>query len=137
MKGIVVASHGKMAEGILDSSKLFFGEQEQFIALCINSGESSDEFYELIKSGIRKVDSGDGVIFICDILFGTPCNCAVRLMDEFKDNLDIIAGVNLPMILHILANREPGKCNIEEICQQGIEGIKNIKTILENEVEDD
>lgn len=137
MKGIVVASHGKMAEGILDSSKLFFGEQEQFIALCINSGESSDEFYELIKSGIKEVDSGDGVIFICDILFGTPCNCAVRLMDEFKDNLDIIAGVNLPMLLHILASRESGTLNIEEICQQGVEGINNIKSILENEVEDD
>lgn len=137
MKGIVVASHGKMAEGILDSSKLFFGEQGQFIALCISGGESSDEFYELIKSGIEEVDSGDGVIFLCDILFGTPCNCAVRLMDECKDNLDIIAGVNLPMVLHILASRESGMLNIEEICRQGVEGINNIRTVLENEVEED
>lgn len=136
MRGIVAVSHGKMAEGILDSSKLFFGEQEQFIALCIDGGESSDEFCELLRSGIKEVDSGDGVIVLCDILFGTPCNCAVRLMEEFKENLDIIAGVNLPMILHILAGRESGSLDVEEICRQGMEGINNVKTILEGDVED-
>ena len=49
MKGIVIASHGNMAQGILDTSKLFFGEQEQMKAFCLQANDNPDDFVEVLK----------------------------------------------------------------------------------------
>jgi len=137
MKGIVVASHGRLAEGILDSATLFFGAQEQFFALCIHSGDDADAFCEAMKAAILSADTGSGVIVLCDILSGTPCNCAVRLLEEFQDRLDIVCGVNLPMVLQALADRDSDKMDVAAICEQGSAGILNVKALLEAEPDDE
>ena len=137
MKGIVIASHGRLAEGLSDSAKLFFGEQEQFAALCIHSADNADDFYISMKNTITAVDSGSGVLVMCDILSGTPCNCAVRLLEEFQDSLDIICGVNLPMVLQVLTDRASDTLDISAICAEGAAGIMDVKAMLELDMDDD
>ena len=82
MKGILLTSHGPMAQGILETSKLFFGEQEQIKACCLDANDNPDDFIEVLKSAIDEIDTGDGVIVFCDMLFGSPCNCMARIIAE-------------------------------------------------------
>lgn len=130
MKGIVLASHGEMANGLLDTSKLFFGDQEQLTTACIYSGQDPAEYVDILRKKIDEVDSGDGVVVLCDILFGTPCNSLGRLIGEGKTNFDVITGMNLPILLQLLAVRENEDVDIDNLISQGTEGIKDFKAIL-------
>jgi len=132
MKGIVIASHGNMAQGILDTSKLFFGEQQQMKAFCLQANDNPDDFVEVLKQGIKDVDTGDGVFVFCDMLFGSPCNCMMRILADDIDNpkLDVICGVNLAMILQILAVRENSECTVQELLDAGTQGIADLKATV-------
>lgn len=126
MKGVILASHGKLAEGLLDTLKMFNGEQEQIETLCLLSGDDIAEFVTLIRETIDKINTGDGVIVFCDLLFGSPCNCSSRLLmaEELKDKIDVITGMNLPMVMEYLACRENGMVT-EDIINAGKEGIQD------------
>lgn len=132
MKGIVIASHGNMAQGILETSKLFFGEQEQMKAFCLQANDNPDQFVEVLKQGIADVDTGDGVVVFCDMLFGSPCNCMLRILAERPDDdkLECICGVNLAMILQILAVRENSDCSVQELLDSGHQGIADLKATM-------
>ena len=132
MKGIVITSHGPMAQGILDTSKLFFGDQQQLTACCLSADDNPDEFVEVLQKAIKEVDSGDGVIVFCDMLFGSPCNCMARIIgtDFENDKIKVITGVNLAMILQILAVREAGEVNVEELLKAGNDGITYFNDVM-------
>lgn len=132
MKGIVITSHGPMAQGILDSSKLFFGDQPQMKACCLSAEDNPDDFVDVLKNAISEVDTGEGVYVFCDILFGSPCNCLARIVgtDLDDDKVQVITGVNLPMILQILAVREGGDTTPEEMINSGKDGIADLKATL-------
>lgn len=132
MKGIVIASHGPMAQGILETSKLFFGEQQQMKAFCLQANDNPDDFVEVLRQGIKDVDTGDGVYVFCDMLFGSPCNCMMRIISEDLDNpnLEVICGVNLAMILQILAVRENSECTVQELLDAGHQGIADLKATV-------
>ena len=137
MKGIIIASHGEMAEGILKSSQLFFGPQPQMQAIYITADGNPDAFQEELRKGIMEVDGGDGVWVFCDILFGTPCNCLGKLIGEGMTNFQVITGVNLAMILQALAVRENNDESIEQIMRQGTESIKCLNSVLASATQDD
>lgn len=132
MKGIVITSHGPMAQGILDTSKLFFGEQAQMVACCLNAEDNPDEFVDVLKKAVNDVDTGDGVIVFCDMLFGSPCNCMARIIGEDlnNDKIEVVTGVNLAMILQILAVRESSDVSIQDLLTSGNEGIADLKAVL-------
>ena len=132
MKGIVITSHGPMAQGILDTSKLFFGDQSQMVACCLNADDNPDEFVEVLQKAVDEVDTGDGVIVFCDMLFGSPCNCMARIIGEDLENdrIKVLTGVNLAMILQILAVREAGDIDVEELLKAGNEGITNFNEVM-------
>ena len=132
MKGIVITSHGPMAQGILETSKLFFGDQPQMKACCLFANDNPDDFVDVLKEAVAEVDSGDGVIVFCDMLFGSPCNCMARILGEDmeSDRIQVITGVNLAMILQILAVREAGDPAIAELLQSGHDGIVDFKEVM-------
>lgn len=137
MKGIIIASHGNMAQGLLDTTKLFFGEQPQIKAFCLQANDNPDDFVEVLKNGIKEVDTGDGVIVFCDMLFGSPCNCMLRVLSEDIDNpkLDVVTGVNLAMVLQILSVRENSDCSVQELIDAGNQGIADLKQILKQQMQ--
>lgn len=132
MKGIVLTSHGDMAKGLLETSKLFFGEQPQLKAFCLQATDNPDDFVEVLKKGIEEVDTGDGVVVFCDMLFGSPCNCMARIVgaDLENDKIQVITGMNLAMILQILSTREAGDVNVQELLDAGVQGITDLKAVL-------
>ena len=132
MKGIVIKSHGPMAQGILETSKLFFGEQPQIKACCLSAEDNPDDFVNVLKDAVKDVDTGDGVIVFCDMLFGSPCNCMARIIaeDMESDKVQVITGVNLAMILQILSVREANDVDVAELLKAGNDGIADLKAIL-------
>ena len=130
MKGVILASHGDLAKGLLNTSELFFGKQEQLVACCIYQDDNPDDFSEKLKKEIINVDTGDGVIVLCDLLFGTPCNCLARLINEGIENFDVITGMNLAILLQILSTRENMDIDLKEALNQGVQGIQDLKEML-------
>lgn len=132
MQGIIITSHGEMANGILDTSKLFFGEQKQIKACCLAPNDNPDTFVETLKSAIKEVDTGDGAIVFCDMLFGSPCNCMSRIVAEDLDNdkIQVVTGVNLAMILQVLSLRESSTVDAASLMQEGHNGIADLKAVL-------
>lgn len=110
MKGILLTSHGLLADGMLDTVKIFSGSPEQIDSLCLLPEEDMLQFLERLKSKIEKLDKGDGVVIFCDLLFGTPCNCSARLLadEQYSNRIEVITGMNLSMVLEFVCSRETG-----------------------------
>lgn len=107
MRGIIIASHGKFAEGMYDAIKMFSGELENFSYISLLPDQDLKSFIEELKNKIDKVDSGDGVVIFCDLLYGTPSNIASSLLKEeiYKEKLEIISGINLATVLEYTNTR--------------------------------
>lgn len=107
MRGIIIASHGKFAEGMYDAIKMFSGELENFSYISLLPDQDLKSFIEELKNKIDKVDTGDGVVVFCDLLYGTPSNIASSLLKEeiYKEKLEIISGINLATVLEYTNTR--------------------------------
>ena len=107
MRGIIIASHGKFAEGMYDAIKMFSGELENFSYISLLPDQDLKSFIEELKNKIDKVDSGDGVVVFFDLLYGTPSNIVSSLLKEeiYKEKLEIISGINLATVLEYTNTR--------------------------------
>ena len=120
MVGILLLSHGNLAQGLLDSSKLFFGEDIPRIEAICYDIEDVDTFDWEIDQAINHLDDGSGVLVMCDIYGGTPSNrCAYKLSDKIR----VVTGVNLVMLLDALGRRmnarEIDDMDIKHIMESG------------------
>ena len=99
MVGIILASHGNFAEGILQSASMIFGEQENVKAVTLAPSEGPDDVKAKMQEAIASFDNQDEVLFLVDLWGGTPFNQANSLFEAHKDTWAIIAGMNLPMVI--------------------------------------
>lgn len=130
MIGIVIASHGKFAEGMYDALIMFSGEINQIECVSLNPDENLVDFSKRIKSAIDNVDSGDGAIVFCDLLYGTPSNVAASLLNDenYKNRVEVISGINLATILEFTNMRDENidTSHLLNVGRKGMESIKNI-----------
>ena len=105
MVGIILASHGEFAKGILQSGMMIFGEQENVQAVTLMPSEGPDDFKAKMKDAIASFDNQDEVLILVDLWGGTPFNQASSLFEEHKDKWAIVAGMNLPMVIEAYASR--------------------------------
>ncbi|MEI3336011.1 MAG: mannose/fructose/sorbose PTS transporter subunit IIA [Clostridium sp.] len=127
MVGIILASHGEFAKGILQSSEMIFGEQENVKAVTLMPSEGPDDFKAKLKEAIASFDNQDEVLFLVDLWGGTPFNQANTLFEEHKDSWAIVAGMNLPMLIEAYGARfsmESAHEIAAHILQAGKEGVK-------------
>jgi len=105
MVGIILASHGEFAEGILQSGAMIFGEQENVKAVTLMPSEGPDDVKAKMQEAIASFDNQDEVLFLVDLWGGTPFNQATSLFEEHKDKWAIVAGMSLPMVIEAYASR--------------------------------
>ena len=105
MVGIILASHGEFAKGILQSGAMIFGEQENVRAVTLMPSEGPDDFKAKMKDTIASFDNQDEVLFLVDLWGGTPFNQANSLFEEHKEKWAIVSGMNLPMVIEAYASR--------------------------------
>ncbi|NFA42265.1 PTS mannose transporter subunit IIAB [Clostridium botulinum] len=105
MVGIILASHGEFANGIMQSGKMIFGEQANVKAVTLMPSEGPDDLKAKMKDAIASFDNQDEVLFLVDLWGGTPFNQANGLFQEHKDKWAIVAGLNLPMLIEAYGAR--------------------------------
>ena len=105
MVGIILASHGEFAKGILQSGAMIFGEQENVQAVTLMPSEGPDDLKAKMKDAIASFDNQDQVLILVDLWGGTPFNQANSLFEEHKDKWAIVAGMNLPMVIEAYSSR--------------------------------
>ena len=127
MVGIILASHGDFAKGILQSGAMVFGEQENVKAVTLMPSEGPNDFKEKLKEAIASFDNQDEVLFFVDLWGGTPFNQANTIFEEHKDKWAIVAGMNLPMLIEAYAARlsmESAQKIAANILKSAKEGVK-------------
>lgn len=102
MVGLVVATHGRLAEELLHTAEGIVGRLEQCEAVSIGAGLSMEDCRARLGDAIHRVNSGEGVLVLTDMFGGTPANLALTFLD---DGLEVVTGVNLPMVMKLATAR--------------------------------
>jgi PTS system mannose-specific IIA component len=102
MVGLVVATHGRLAEELLRTAEGIVGALEQCEAVSVGAGVSMEDARAHLGEAVKRVDRGDGVLVLTDMFGGTPANLALTFLDE---KVEVITGVNLPMIVKLATAR--------------------------------
>lgn len=103
MIGVVLVTHGRLADEFVAAMEHVVGPQEAVAAICIGPDDDMEERRQQILDNIAKVDDGAGVILLTDMFGGTPSNLAISVIE--KANVEVIAGVNLPMLIKLASVR--------------------------------
>lgn len=104
MIGLVLVTHGRLAEEFLAALEHVVGEQEATRTICIGPDDDMEMRREEIQDVVREVDSGKGVIILTDMFGGTPSNLSISMMEQGR--IEVIAGVNLPMLIKLASVRD-------------------------------
>lgn len=104
MIGLVLVTHGNLAMEFISAMQHVVGKQEQVEAVCIGPEDDMEMRRSEILKKVDNVDKGHGAIVLTDMFGGTPSNLAISIMDRAK--VEIIAGINLPMLIKIASLRK-------------------------------
>jgi PTS system mannose-specific IIA component len=104
MIGVVVVSHGRLADEFVAAAEHVLGPQDQMRAVAIGPHDDMEERRADIIDAVRAVDRGNGVIVLTDMFGGTPSNLAISVINQVK--IEVIAGVNLPMLIKLAEVRD-------------------------------
>ncbi|MEQ8322833.1 MAG: PTS sugar transporter subunit IIA [Rhodospirillales bacterium] len=104
MIGLVLVTHGRLAIELVSALEHVVGAQENVATVCIGPDDDMEQRRAEIVTKAGEVEEGDGVIVLTDMFGGTPSNLAISIMDQ--GNIEVIAGVNLPMLIKLGSIRE-------------------------------
>ena len=104
MIGLVLVTHGRLAVEFITAMEHVVGPQEAIEGICIDADDDMEARRADIAAAIARVEQGNGVIILTDLFGGTPSNLAISLMKS--DQIEVIAGVNLPMLLRLEGARK-------------------------------
>ncbi|MDH4383948.1 MAG: PTS sugar transporter subunit IIA [Caulobacter sp.] len=103
MIGLVIVTHGRLAEEFLFAMEHVVGRQEQVVPICIGPEDDMEKRRRDILAACEQVDTGQGVILLTDMFGGTPSNLAISVMEQTR--AEVIAGLNLPMLIKLASIR--------------------------------
>jgi len=117
MIGIVLVTHGRLAQEIIAAMEHMVGPQTQLRAISIGPDDDIERRQREIAAAAHSVDSGSGVVIVTDMYGGTPCNLALTLLNRGK--IEVLAGANLPSLIKLLDVR--AKLPLEQAVKESIE----------------
>ena len=129
--GGVVVSHGQLASELLSAAETVVGPIEHILAVSIGWHDDVDMAKDEIDRAIKQADQGSGVIVLTDMFGGTPTNISAMFLKE--NEVEIVTGVNLPMIIKFATSERTGNLNevAKEIEEQGKQSIYRTSALLE------
>jgi PTS system N-acetylgalactosamine-specific IIA component len=127
MLGVILTGHGRFASGLHQAACQIVGEQAQFVAIDFPDGKSSDDLEAELRAAVESCDQGQGVVFMTDILGGSPFRYASLLSME-KGDLEVITGTNMQMLIEMLMERD--ELSPSEFREMGISsGVRGITSL--------
>ena len=103
MIGLVIVTHGRLAEEFLSAMEHVVGRQRAVETVCIGPEDDMERRRQDILEAVARVDDGAGVILLTDMFGGTPSNLAISVMEQTR--AEVIAGLNLPMLIKLASVR--------------------------------
>ena len=131
MVGLVIAIHGRLAEELLATARQIVGELPNVATCHVEPGASAESLKAQVCAAVTAVDQGDGVIVLADLLGGSPCTQSLMLCS--KQQLEVLSGVNLPMLLKASSLRNERTSLSElanELASYGQRNIANASALL-------
>ncbi|RIV87608.1 PTS sugar transporter subunit IIA [Aurantiacibacter zhengii] len=104
MIGLILVTHGQLAEEFVSAMEHVVGKQDAIATICIGPNDDMEERRQEIADAITKVDTGSGAILLTDLFGGTPSNLAISLLEQGRT--EVIAGINLPMLIRLAGARK-------------------------------
>lgn len=124
MIGIIAISHGPYAKSLIQSVEMVYGKQEKLQAICLGQDESLESLQIKINDAVKALNLKK-ILIIVDLLGGTPYNATSMQLNN--PNINVITGLNMPMLLHILPHRNKSLEEVSEIAiMSGKNGIINV-----------
>lgn len=117
MIGLVLVTHGRLAEEFVAALEHVVGAQEQVAAISIGPEDDMERRRDDVLEKINDVDSGSGVIVLTDMFGGTPSNLAISFLEQ--STVEVVAGVNLPMLIKIASVRDT--LSLAEVAEAAME----------------
>ncbi|MDR0625425.1 MAG: PTS sugar transporter subunit IIA [Holosporales bacterium] len=129
MVGFVIVSHGKLGKALVESANLILGTQNDIHTISVSYlSQNAVTIRKDIINAIDAADDGDGVVVFTDLFGGTPCNLASSLLSLKK--IEVVAGVNMPMILRVLTLEPQKQYTLREVAELAKEaGQKQISIV--------
>lgn len=116
MIGLVLVTHGRLAAEFIAALEHVVGPQQKVAAVCIGAEDDMEQRRRDILDSVAKVEEGDGVVLLTDMFGGTPSNLAISVLD--RANVEVIAGVNLPMLIKLASVRATSKLPVAVVQAQ-------------------
>jgi PTS system mannose-specific IIA component len=131
MLGLLVVSHGHLAEQLVGAVRTIVGEVDALEAISIGWDDKVETSSKRIEDAIRNVDRGQGVLVLTDMFGGTPTNLALMLHEQ--DRIEIVTGVNLPMLIKFTSLRESAELHeaAAQVAERGREAIQVASQLLQ------
>ncbi|WAP69993.1 PTS sugar transporter subunit IIA [Jiella pelagia] len=104
MIGLVLVTHGRLADEFLNAVEHVVGPQDAFETISIGPEDDMEQRRIDIVEAVARAERGAGVIILTDMFGGTPSNLAISVMEGSR--IDVLAGVNLPMLIKLASVRE-------------------------------
>ena len=126
---IVIGTHGWAAEQLLKTAEMLLGEQENVGWIDFVPGENAETLIEKYTAQLSRLDTSSGVLFLVDTWGGSPFNAASRIVVD-KEQYEVVAGVNIPMLVETLMARDDNPSFDELVAlavETGREGVKALK----------
>ena len=117
MIGLVLVTHGRLAQEFIAALEHVVGPQQNVAAICIGPDDDMEKRRKEILDSVAQAEEGDGVVLLTDMFGGTPSNLAISVLDKGK--VEVIAGVNLPMLIKLASVR--GKESLKKAVAQAQE----------------
>ena len=118
---ILIVTHGELAAGFKDAAEVIFGEVKGITTIGLHSGESVEAFGEKIYKTLASYGENESVLIFADLLSASPYNQSVlsvnKLAENRAENIRLIAGVNLPMVLEGI-NQQLLKSDLEDVVKE-------------------
>ncbi|HZI67218.1 MAG TPA: hypothetical protein VFF17_11685 [Thermoanaerobaculia bacterium] len=111
MIGILIVTHGRLAEELKAAALTIQPGIEQIVAVALDWSQVGDDASARIAEGLEEADGGDGAVILTDMFGGTPTNLTLPFLK--RDRVEIVTGVNLPMLLKCAALQKSGKPVVE------------------------
>ena len=129
MVAVIVAAHGRLAEGLIASSAMIAGPQEDLVAVTFDPSEGPDDLLAKYTAAVEKSPS-DRYLILVDLLGGSPYNAAARFAAE-REDADVVTGVNLPMVIEVLSRRLTGAGLAELVEAARTSAVDGVKVLSE------
>lgn len=129
MIGLVIASHGRLAEEFVATARQIIGDLTHVVACSVEPGASPESLRQKLADAVKEVDEGQGVVVLADLLGGTPCNQSLSLCQQAR--LEVVTGVNLPMVLKAASLRQTVSSPAALADQLAQYGQRNIACVTE------